>query len=124
MDRAALRKAGCVVTSSTFSEPIYTTRPSRRDSRCSLPVLSIVVDLVEDAAASGSERTVMHAGRTARISRGEALLPAFALLVVADYQVALHHVHLFPMVVNERLGGERARIDLQQPRAAAFLVLL
>src|SRR5688572_16603599 len=124
MDRAPLRNAGCVVTSLTRSEPMYTTRPSRRDSRCSLPVLSIVVNLVQDAAAAGGERAVVHARRPAGVGRREALLPALALLVVSDDEIALHHVHLFPVVVHEWLGGERARLDLQQPRAAAFLVRL
>src|SRR5678815_659853 len=94
------------------------------DSRCCAPLLSIVVDLVEDAAAAGGERAVVHARRPAGIGRGEALLPALALLVVADHEVALHHIDLFPVVVHEGLGGERAGIDLQQPRAAALLVLL
>src|SRR6185436_12627536 len=103
---------------------MYTTRPSRSDSRCSAPVLSIVVNLVQDAAAAGSERAVVHAGRAARVGRREALLAALALLVVANHQVALHHVDLFPVVVHERLGGERTGLDLQQPRAAAALVFL
>src|SRR6185295_4211879 len=103
---------------------MYTTRPSRSDSRCSAPVLSIVVDLVQDAAAAGGERAVVHARRAAGVGGREALLPALALLVVADHQVALHHVHLFPVVVHERLGGERAGLDLEQPGAAAFFVLL
>src|SRR5262245_56827553 len=40
-DCAAWRKAGWVVTSVTFSLPIYTVRPSRIDSRYSAPVLSM-----------------------------------------------------------------------------------
>src|SRR6266403_105753 len=34
----------------------------------------------------------------------------------------LHHVHLFPVVVHERLGGKGVGLDLQQPGAAAELV--
>src|SRR4051812_31113004 len=119
--RAALRNAGCVVTSSTFSAPMYTTRPSRICLRCSLPLLSIlvVVDLVKDAAAARGERAVMHARGPAGVGRGEALLAALALRVVADDQVALHHVDLFPMVVDEGHRGEGAGIDLEQARAAA-----
>src|SRR2546428_5438536 len=129
IERAPLRNPGCVVTSSTLSEPMYTTRPSRSDSRCSLPLFNIagglvIVDLVEDAAALGREWTVVHARRPAGIGRGERLLSALALLVVADDEVALHHVDLLPMVVHEGLGGERPGLDLQQPRAAAFLVRL
>src|SRR5918996_4837397 len=123
MERAPLRNAGCAVTSSTLSEPMYTTRPSRSDSRCSLPVLSmtgglVVVDLVQDAAALGSERAVVHAGRPAGIGVGARGPPSLSLLVVADDEVALHHVHLFPVVVDEGLGGERARIDSEKARAA------
>src|SRR5437899_2130485 len=84
----------------------------------------VVVDLVKNAPASGCERTVMHARRPAGIGRREGLLPALALLVVADDEVALHHVHLLPVVVHERLGGERPWLDLQQASAAAALRLL
>src|SRR6185503_6794869 len=107
------------------------TRPSLSDSRCSAPVFSmvrprgfVVVDLVEDASALGGERAVVHARRPAGIGRRDALLAAAALRVVADDQVAVHDVHLFPVIVHERLGRERARLDLQQPRAAALLRLL
>src|SRR2546427_6966916 len=82
----------------------------------------VVVDLVKNASASGCERTVVHAWGPTGIGRREALLAALALLVVADDEVALHHIHLFPVVVHERLGGEGARLDLQQPGAAAELV--
>src|SRR4029077_10400994 len=41
MVRAPLRKAGCAVTSSTRSAPIWTTRPSRMRSSLSLPVASM-----------------------------------------------------------------------------------
>jgi hypothetical protein len=51
-------------------------------------------------------------------------LPIPTLRVVADDQVAVDDVDLLPVVVHERLGGERARLDLQQPRAAAALRLL
>src|ERR1700747_727474 len=101
------------------------TLPSFSDSRCSFPVFSIVVvDLVKNAPASGCERTVAHARGAAGVGRGEALLAALARGVVADDQVALYDVHLFPVVVHERLGGERARLDLQQARAAAALAFL
>src|SRR5439155_16916851 len=33
----------------------------------------------------------------------------------------LHDVNLFPVVVYEGLGGERAGLDLQEPRTAAAL---
>src|SRR2546427_5246798 len=82
----------------------------------------VVVDLVKNASASGCERTVVHAWGPTGIGRREALLAALALLVVADDEVALHHIHLFPVVVHERLGGEGARLDLQQPGAASELV--
>src|SRR6188472_2475513 len=124
--RAALRNAGCVVTSSTFSAPMYTTRPSRICLRCSLPLLSIlvVVDLVEDAATARGEGAVVHAGWPAGVRGRQALLAALSLRVVAHDQVPLHHIDLFPMVVHERLGGKSAGVDLQQPRAAALFRLL
>src|ERR1043166_8938470 len=122
MERAPLRKPGCVVTSSTRSEPMSTTRPSLRDSRCSFPLFSmaralsrissrglVVMHLVQDAAALGGERTVLHARRTAGVGRGEGLLAAAALRVVADDEVAVHDVHLLPVVVHERLGRICAR---------------
>src|SRR5688572_8350811 len=84
----------------------------------------VVVDLVEHAAAARAERAVVHARRSAGVGRREALLAALALPVVADHEVALHQVHLLPMIVHEGLGGECARLDLQQPRAAADLVVL
>src|SRR3954470_1761395 len=125
LQRAALRNAGCVVTSSTFSAPMYTTRPSRNCLRCSLPFFStVVVDFVEDAAPMRGERSVPHAGRPAGVGGREALLTALPLLVVADDQVALHDVHLLPMVMHERLGGKRARVDLEESRAASLLRLL
>src|SRR4051812_15750847 len=125
MERAALRNAGCVVTSSTFSAPMYTVRPSRNCLRCSLPFFStVVVDFVENAAPVRGERSMRHAGRPAGVSGREALLAALALLVVADDQVALHHVDLFPVIMHERLGGKGARVDLEQSRAASLLRLL
>src|SRR5688500_15665672 len=84
----------------------------------------VVVDLVQDAAAAGGERAVVHARRPAGVGGREALLAALALLVVAHHEVALHHVDLLPMVVDEGLGGESAGLDLQEPRAAAGLRLL
>src|ERR1051326_4553005 len=76
---------------------------------------------MEDAAGAGSERAVVPARRAAGVGRREALLPALALPVVADDEVALHDVHLLPVVVHERLGRERAGLDLQEARAAAPL---
>src|SRR6185312_9922507 len=101
-------------------------RPSRSDSKCSLPVLSIpggfvIVNFVEDAAVARGERAVVQAGRAAGVGRREGLLAAPALLVVAHHQIALHDVDLLPMVVHEGLGGERAGVDLEQARAAAAL---
>src|SRR5690349_13521320 len=66
----------------------------------------------------------MHARGAAGIGRREALLAAHAFGIVAHHQVALHHVDLFPVVVHERLGREGTGIDLEEPRAATFLLLL
>src|SRR5438552_1337493 len=101
-------------------------RPSRSDSRCSAPVFSmargfVVVNFVKNAAALGRERAVMHARRTAGIGRREGLLAAASLRVVADDQVAVHNVDLFPVIVHEGLGRKGAGLDLEEPRAAAFL---
>src|SRR2546423_533356 len=112
---------------------MYTTRPSRSESRCSAPVFSmarllsgglVVMHLVQDAAALGGERAVLHARRPAGIGRCERLLTAAALRVVADDEIAVHDVHLLPVVVHEGLGRKGARLDLQEPRAAAALSLL
>src|SRR6267143_4132468 len=81
----------------------------------------VIVDFVEDAAAPGGERPMVHARRTASVGRCEALLAAAALSVVADDQVAVHYVDLFPVIVHERLGGIGAGLDLQEARAAAAL---
>src|SRR5436305_3036103 len=66
----------------------------------------------------------MHAGRPAGVGRLEGLLAAATLLVVADDQVPLHDIHLLPVIVHERLGRVRARLDLQEPRAAAAFIHL
>src|SRR5947207_1840009 len=84
----------------------------------------VVVDLVQDAAALRGERAVMRAGGPAGVGRREALLAAASLRVVADDEIALRDVDLFPVVVHERLGRERAGLDLEKPRAAAALVRL
>src|SRR5437764_322295 len=107
MERAPLRNARWLVTSSTFSEPMYTTRPSRKDARCWAPVLSIVVNLVQDASAAGSEWPMAHPRRPAGVSGRKGLLAALALRIIADHEVALNDIDLFPMVVDEGLGGKR-----------------
>src|ERR1700752_2252096 len=104
-------------------------RPSRSDSRCSFPVLSIprgfvIVNFVEDAAVARSEGAVVHAGRAAGVGRGEGLLAALPLPVVSDNEIALDHVDLLPVVVHERLGGEGAGLDPEKARAAAALARL
>src|SRR2546421_11911148 len=81
----------------------------------------VIVDFVEDAATPGGERPVVHARRTAGIGRREGLLAAAALRIVADDQVAVHHVDLFPVIVHEGLGGIGAGLDLEEARAAALL---
>src|SRR5260221_779296 len=88
---------------------------------CLLPGGLVIVDFVQDAAAFRSERTVVHARRTACVGRREALLAPAALRVVAHDQLSMHHVDFFPVVVHERLGGKCARLDLEEPRAAAGL---
>src|SRR5688572_27902748 len=66
----------------------------------------------------------MDPRRTAGVGRREALLPALTLLVVADHEVALHYIDLFPVIVHKGLGGESAGLDLEKARATALLRFL
>src|SRR5947208_3459103 len=84
----------------------------------------VVVDLVQDAAALGGERAMMYARRPAGVGRREGLFAAAPLRVVADDEVALHHVHFLPVIVHEGLRRVRAGLDLEEPRAAAVLIHL
>src|SRR5260221_12689909 len=88
---------------------------------CLLPGGLVIVDFVQDAAAFRGERTVVHARRTAGVGPREALPAGAALRVGAHDQISMHHVGFFPVVVHERLGGKCARLDLEEPRAAAGL---
>src|SRR5438045_2442163 len=80
-----------------------------------------VVDLEQEAAAVRFERAVHRAGRAAGIGAGREILAAIAVQVVADRQIALDQVNLFPIFVHERRGGVDAGREAQQPGAAAAL---
>src|SRR5437763_5408796 len=80
-----------------------------------------VVDLEQEAAAVRFERPVHRAGRAAGIGAGREILAALAVHVVADRQIALDQVNLFPIFVHERRGGVDAGREAQQPGAAAAL---
>src|SRR5438105_3029380 len=82
----------------------------------------VIMNFVEQAAAVRTERSVMSARRAARIGECLEFGPAFAVRIVADGEIAGYQEHLFPIIVHERLRGENARPDSQQPRAAASLV--
>src|SRR5204863_1605413 len=82
-------------------------------------LISIVVDLEQEAAAVRLEGAVHRAGRAAGIGAGSEALAALAGDIVADRQIALDEIHLFPIFVHERLGREDARLEAQQPGAAA-----
>src|SRR3569623_1926060 len=95
-----------------------------RSPRALFLALVVVVDLVQHAAFVGPERAVIGTRRPARIGRRLERLTAFALVVVADDEIALEQVNLLPVIVHERRGGVDAGLETQQPRSAAHLVLL
>src|SRR5215831_19296224 len=82
------------------------------------------MDLEEEAAAVRFKRAVHRAGRAAGIGARRIVLAAPALPVVADCQVALHEIHLLPIVVHEGFGRVDAGLKAQQSRAAAALCRL
>src|ERR1700732_5327254 len=81
------------------------------------------MDLVQQTAAVRFEWSVDGAGRPAGISaRGK----AFAALprgVVADRQIPLDQVDLFPIFVDERLRREHSRRKPQEAGSAAAAAL-
>src|ERR1700733_14972663 len=64
------------------------------------------------------------AGRTAGIGTGPEILAAGAARIVADGEVALDQIDLFPIIVDEGLGRVDARLEAQEPCAAAGLLRL
>src|SRR5438874_6443637 len=89
----------------------------RADARRISLSLRVIVDLEQEAAAVRLEGAVHRAGRAAGIGVGREALAAFALGIVADRQIAVDEIHLFPILVDERLGREHARLEAQQPGA-------
>src|SRR4051794_11235841 len=83
------------------------------------------MDLEQRAAAVRLERAVRRAGRPTRVGAGRKILAALALRIVAHGEVAVQQVDLFPIFVDEGIGGVDPRLEAQQARAAArpgFLV--
>ena len=66
------------------------------------------MDFEQQAAAVRFERAVYGAGRAAGIGAGREAFAALALGIVADGQIAVEEIHLFPIFVHERLGREHA----------------
>src|SRR6266567_2564023 len=86
--------------------------------------LRVIMDLEEQAAAVRLERTVHGPGRTAGIGAGRKALAALAFGIVADGQIALDQVDLFPVFVNKGRGGEDLGRETQEARTAAAPALL
>ena len=78
----------------------------------------------EGSRRPDSERPVIDAGRAHRVGVARKFLPAAAVLIIADDQVARHQKDLLPIVVNERLGRIGAGREAQQPGTVAALGLL
>src|SRR5438105_14717980 len=79
----------------------------------------VIVNLEQQTAAIRLERTVHRAGRPAGIGAGREILAAPTLGIVADRQIALDEIHLFPIIMHEGLGRVDSGLEAQQPRAAA-----
>src|SRR5262249_54019672 len=82
------------------------------------------MDLVEETAAVRFERAMNRAGRAAGIGSGGKALAALPHRIVADRQVAVDQVDLFPIFMDEGFGREDAGREPQQPRAAAAAPVL
>src|SRR5258706_11943060 len=89
-----------------------------------LSAFIVIMDFEQQAALLGFERTMMNAGRAAGIGRAEEGLAALALRVAADDEIAGEEINLLPMIVHKGRRGVDARIEAQQPRAAAHLLPL
>src|SRR6266478_6034415 len=92
--------------------------------RLALHGLVVIVHLEQKATRFRLERPVERSRRAARIRIGTEARPAFAVPVVADDQIARDEIHLFPVVVHERLGRMHAGGEAQMSRAETTLVLL
>src|ERR1700749_4248868 len=86
--------------------------------------LPVIVDLIEQTAASRFERPVDRTGRSARISAGREILAAFPGGVVNDREVALYQKDLLPIVVHKPPRRDPARPKAEQPGTAPAAPLL
>src|SRR5437763_7082513 len=80
------------------------------------------MNLEEETTAVRFKRAVHGAGWATGIGARREILAAPALGVVADRQVALDQIHLFPILVHEGFGRVDSGLKAQQPRAAAALL--
>ena len=80
------------------------------------------MQLEHDTTRLGCEGSVEDPRRPTGVRGREELLTSLAVSVVAYNEIALDEVHLFPMVVHERLGGERAWRDPKQTTPAAGFI--
>src|SRR5258708_23782115 len=83
-----------------------------------------VMYLHQQAAGFRFERTMISAGRPARIGGRLEGFAAIALLVISDSQIARKQKHFFPVFVNERHGRINARREAKQTCPAATFVNL
>src|SRR5260370_16790117 len=81
------------------------------------------MDLVQEPAAVRFERCVQGAGRAAGVGAGEEALAALPRAIVADRQIALDQIDLFPIFVHERLRCEHPRRKPQQAGSTAVAAL-
>jgi hypothetical protein len=84
----------------------------------------VVVDLIEHASSHRLERSVRSTRRTAGIGWSRETLPAIALRIVADDEIAGEQVNFFPVIMDERRRGVFTRDEAQEARAAAALARL
>src|SRR5712691_814524 len=81
--------------------------------------LRVIMDFQEQAAAVRFERTVHGPRRTAGIGSRREAFAALAFGVVADRQIALDQIDLFPVFVDKGRGREHIGRETQEARAAA-----
>src|SRR5262245_14800013 len=92
--------------------------------RLRLHIRVVIVQLQQQAARLGPERAVRRPRRAAGVGVGAEARPALAVAVAADEEIAGHHVHLLPVLVDEGLGRIHARLEAQVAGAETAPLLL
>src|SRR5439155_18989427 len=87
-------------------------------------LLRVIMDFQEQAAAVRLERAVHRPGWAAGIGAGREAFAPFSRGIVADREIALDQIDLFPIIVNKGRRGEHLRRETQEPRPAAALARL